>query len=269
MAAFETLAFCVQEGVASIELNRPKVLNALNARMADELIEALALVRGDPTARVLVLHGAGGAFCAGGDLRDTDAAGPRSAAQGAAVMERFQRLTLALHDMDRPVIAAADGAAYGAGLSLLLLADIVLLSDRARLCLAFQRIGLLPDCGALFTLPRHVGLQRAKALAFSAREIGAAEAQHMGLALEVLSVPALLPRAMEMARAFCKASDTSTPLLKRALDASLQSDLPTMLALEASAQALALSSGYVAEAARRFADKAPPLFAWPGDPGRP
>jgi 2-(1,2-epoxy-1,2-dihydrophenyl)acetyl-CoA isomerase len=263
---FETLLFEVHEGVATVTLNRPRALNALNARMADELVQAVEAVRANAQVRVLLLTGAGGTFCAGGDVRDTSAAGPRTAAQGTAGMDRYRRLTMALHELDRPVIAVADGVAFGAGFSLLLLADIVLLGEGVRLCMAFQRIGLLPDCGALFTLPRAVGMQRAKELMFSGREIGAKEAQGMGLALEVLPAAELQPRAQAMARALCTASPVAVPLLKRALNASLQSDLPAMLALEATGQGVALSSDYLTEAARRFAAREPAQFGWPPAP---
>jgi 2-(1,2-epoxy-1,2-dihydrophenyl)acetyl-CoA isomerase len=178
-------------------------------------------------------------------------------------MERYSRLTLALHGLEIPVIAAAHGVAFGAGFSLLLLADIVLLASNARLCMAFERIGLVPDCGALFTLPRSVGLQRAKELMFSAREITAEEARGMGIALEVLPADALLPRALQMAAAFRGASPVAQAMAKRALNASLQSDLGTMLSIEETSQAVALSGDYVAEAARRFAAKEPAQFRWP------
>lgn len=262
MSGSETILFSVDEGVASIVLNRPNALNALNARMADELVEALTAVQENPDARVVLLEGAGGAFCSGGDVRDTSAAGPRTATHARAGMERYRRLTLALHDLDKPVIAAADGVAFGAGFSLLLLADMVLLSERARLCMAFQRIGLLPDCGALYTLPRAVGVQRAKELILSGREVQAGEALSLGLAMEVVPPMKLPSRARQLARALCGASPSAVPLTKRALNASMQSDLSTMLALEASGQGVALSSDYLAEAARRFASKQPPLFSW-------
>lgn len=263
MTQYETIKLQLNDGVAVLTLNRPRSLNALNARMAIELSRAIALLKEDAQVRALVLRGEGRGFCAGGDMRSTVASGPRSAEAALQVMEPFHRLVSALAGFDRPVIMAAHGAAYGAGFSLLLLADIVLLGEDARLCLAFQRVGLLPDCGALYTLPRIVGLQRAKALVFSGREIGAAEAVGMGLALEALPAEALIPRALEMGRAFCDASGTALRLAKRALDASLQSDLPAMLAIEASSQAVALASPYVAEAAERFARGEAPRFRWP------
>ncbi len=263
MVEFSTILFSVDSGVATLTLNRPKALNALSPLMADEIVQALALVRADESVRALVLHGAGGAFCAGGDVRNTKAAGPRPATQAYATMDRYKRLATDLHSLDKPVVAAADGVAFGAGFSLLLLADIVLLSDRARLCMAFQRIGLLPDCGALFTLPRAVGLQRAKELIFSAREINAAEAQGMGLALEVVAPEDLLPRALQMARAFSGNATMAFSLTKRALNVSMHSDFDSMMTLEASGQALALSGEYLEEAARRFAAKQPAQFVWP------
>lgn len=266
MAEFETLLYAVDAGVATLTLNRPAFKNAIDAKMADELGELLSSIRRDTDVRALVLQGAGGAFCAGGDVRGMNQSGPRSSAQVRSGMERYRRLTVELHGLDRPVIAAVDGVAFGAGFSLALLADIVLLSDRARLSMVFQRIGLVPDCGALYTLPRIVGMQRAKELVFSAREIGPAEALSMGIAMEVLPAGALLARAQEMARSFCGASATALSAGKLSLNASLQSDLPTMLELEACAQAVAASSDYLKEAARRFVAKEAPQFRWPDAP---
>lgn len=252
MTGFETLACEVRDGIATLTLDRPARLNAIDRRMADEIPDALAALGADPAVRVLILRGAGGNFSAGGDVKDMAALGPRTHAEALAGMARYRRLALALHGFERPVIAAADGVAYGAGMSLLLLADLVLLSDRARLCLAFQRIGLVPDCGALFTLPRRIGLQQAKALAFTAREIGPHEALALGFALEVLSPDALDARARALATEIAAGPAFSLALAKRALDASLQSDLPTVLALEAESQAAALvSDGHREALARR------------------
>lgn len=263
MNEFETILFRRDLGVATITLNRPTARNALSVRMANELCDALAAIRSDATVRAVVLHGAGNAFCAGGDVRATHQAGQRTSEDVHAVFECFRRLTMALHDMDRPVIAAADGVAYGAGFSLLLLSDIVLLSTRARLCMAFQRIGLVPDCGAMFTLPRAIGLQRAKDLMFSAREVQADEALQLGLAMEILPPEGLLPRAAQLANAFCGASPAAVRTCKRGLDASLQSDMETVLTMEAAFQSISLASEYTKEAASRFMAKQPLRFEWP------
>ncbi len=228
--------------VATITLNRPASLNALSRRMADELTDALGKLATDAHVRVLVLRGAGHAFCSGGDVRDMAGAGPRGADESLRGMDRYRRMTLALHEFRHPVIAAVDGVAFGAGMSIALLADLVLLSDRARLCMVFQRVGLIPDCGALYTLPRIVGVQQAKALALTAREINATEAHAMGLSLEVVPWQQLEARALDLAQSIAKGSSVSLALTKQALDASLQSDLATMLTMEASGQAVALAS---------------------------
>ncbi|WP_048440251.1 enoyl-CoA hydratase/isomerase family protein [Caenimonas sp. SL110] len=242
-------------GIATITLNRPASLNALSRRMADELTDALGQLSADASVRVLVLRGAGHAFCSGGDVRDMAGAGPRSADESLQGMERYRRMTLALHEFRQPVIAAVDGVAFGAGMSIALLADLVLLSDRARLCMVFQRVGLIPDCGALYTLPRLVGLQQAKALALTAREINACEAHAMGLALEVVPWQQLHARALQLAQSIAKGSPIALSLTKQALDASLQSDLSTMLALEAAGQAVALTSPQHHLAAQAFVRK--------------
>jgi enoyl-CoA hydratase/carnithine racemase len=154
--------------------------------------------------------------------------------------------------------------------SLALLADLMLVSSRARLAMVFHRIGLVPDVGAWYTLPRAVGLQRAKELIYSAREFGADEAVRMNMALEVTAPEALLPRALQLAQSLAMSSPTAFSLSKQALQASLQSDFNTMLEMEATAQAVAGSSEYFREAIRRFAAREPAQFNWPRiDKGTP
>lgn len=263
MTPFDTLQLDVGGGIARLTLNRPEARNAISRRMADELTQAVRGLQAREDVRALVLHGAGEHFCAGGDVKGMGDAGPRDLAEARQGMARYRHMTEALYGFDRPVIAAVDGVAYGAGFSLLLLADMVLLSERARLCMVFGRVGLVPDCGALHTLPRVVGLQRAKELVFSARELRAPEALSLGLAMEVLPAEALLDRAMALAAALREASPLALSLAKRGLNRSLDEDLPAALEAEAQAQAQALCSGAHAEAVRRFAARLPPRFAWP------
>ena len=261
----ETLEYVCADGVATITLNRPQARNALNAAMVGELDTLLGQISRDDSVRALILTGAGGAFCAGGDVRSMHAA-PRSAQDWRTGMRRAHRVVRAIHGLDRPVIAAVDGVAFGAGFSLALLADIVLVSSRARFCMAFGRVGLVPDYGALYTLPRVVGLQRAKELVFSAREVAAEEARSMGLALEVHAPENLMPRALEMARALSGASPQALSLAKDALNASLGHELDAMLQMEASGQGIAGSTEYALDAFRRFAEKQPGRFQWPKPP---
>lgn len=249
------------KGVAILTLNRTRAKNALDPGLRDALIVQLTHAREDDSVRAVVLTGAGVDFCSGGDVRGMNQ-GAHSHQQLRARMQSYHPLLLALQQLDKPLIAAVDGVAFGAGFSLALWADIVLASDRARFSMVFQRIGLVPDLGALYMLPRVLGLQRARELTFSGRELGADEAQRIGLVLEVHPADALLPRALQMAASFTGASSLALSLSKRALQASLQSDLPTMLELEADAQALARGSEYHVEAVRRFAAKEAPQFQW-------
>ena len=251
-------------GVAVVTLNRPQAKNAIDAPTTDALTAVLRELRADAEIRAVVLTGAGGDFCAGGDVKGMGEAGSRTPEQRRAGMARYRELALALQGLDKPLIAAVDGVAFGAGLSMALYADLVLVSTRIRMAMVFHRIGLVPDVGAWYTLPRAVGLQRAKELIYSAREFGAEEAVRMGLALEAVEPDQLMPRALGLAESLAGASPTAFSLSKRALAATLQSDLESMLEMEASAQAIAGSSEYFREAIRRFAAKEPAQFRWPG-----
>jgi len=263
-ATATALDLVVDAGVATLTLNRPTSMNALDPAAVTALGDLFARLRRDPEVRVLLITGAGGHFCAGADVKSMQG-DVRTPQERRISMDRSARICTELLGFDKPVIAAADGVAFGAGFSLLLLSDLVLVSERVRLSMVFHRIGLVPDFGAFYTLPRVVGLQRAKELVFSAREVGAEEALRLGIAMEVHSPEALLPRAQALARSLTGASATALSVSKRALQASLGADLATVLELEASGQALAGASDYLREAARRFAAREPSQFQWPAN----
>jgi len=250
-------------GVAVLTLSRPGAKNAIDAAMADSLSGLLHELRADDSVRALVLAGAGGNFCAGGDIKGMNNEAQRTVEERRAGMVRYRDLVERFATFNKPLVCAVDGVAFGAGLSMALWADIVLVSPRVRLAMAFHRIGLVPDLGAWYTLPRVVGFSRARELIYSAREFGAEEAVHMGLALESLPTEALIPRAIALAQAFEGVSPTAFSLSKAALAATLQSDLSTMLEMEACAQAIAGSSTYFREAVRRFVAREPATFQWP------
>lgn len=263
-SAGTALDLVVEGGVATLTLNRPTAMNALDPAAVTALGDLFAGLRRNPDVRVLVMTGAGGHFCAGADVKAMQG-DMRTPQERRTSMERSARICAELLAFDRPVIAAADGVAFGAGFSLLLLSDLVLVSTRVRLSMVFHRIGLVPDFGAFYTLPRVVGLQRAKELVFSAREVGADEALRLGIAMESHEPQALMPRAQAMARSLVGASPTALSVSKRALQASLGADLGTVLEMEASGQALAGSSDYLREAARRFSTREPAQFQWPSN----
>jgi 2-(1,2-epoxy-1,2-dihydrophenyl)acetyl-CoA isomerase len=254
--------FEVTDQVATLTLDSPHNRNALGAAMRVELAEAVRTVHQDRRIRALVITGAGGQFCSGGDLRSMG----QAALDAQAWRERMQDLhgwLQTLIALDRPVIAAVDGAAHGAGFSLALAADIVIATPRARFCMSFMRVGLVPDCGALYTLPRVVGTQRAKELMLSAREVGADEALRLGIAMELQPPETLAARAQALARSFVQASPTAVGLVKRAVAAG-EPDLAALLDREASAQAVAASTEWHREAVARFLAKEAPRFQWPG-----
>lgn len=259
-AANRTVLVAVAAGVATLTLNRPERKNALDLAMRGELADAVHAIRADRSVRAVLLKGAGGAFCSGGDLGSMKI---ESAEAGRNRLDDLHAWLQILLTLDRPVIAAVDGVAYGAGFSLALAADYIVVSRRARFCMPFIRVGLLPDSASLYTLPRAVGMQRAKEILFSAREIGAEEARAIGIAAEVVEVDALDRRAEEVARALAGASPTMIGLTKRTLNASFESDLPSMLERESAGQGIAFMTDYHREAVQRFAEKATPLFSWP------
>lgn len=253
----------IENGVATLTLDNPGRKNALSASALGELADAVESLNCDATVRALVLCGAGGDFCAGGDVSAMQGGAQVDTASVRRRMIESQRPCAALAAFDKPVIAAVDGVAYGAGFSLALMADFIVASDRARFCLAFARMGLLPDLGALHTLPRMIGAQRTRELVYSARELPAREAQALGLVLDVLPAEALGARAQELALAMSTQSPEAFAMTKRLLAQTFERDFGALLDAEAGAQAIALTSPYLREAAARFARKEPPAFRWP------
>lgn len=248
-------------------LNRPQQRNALSVAMREGLARAVADVANDRTVRAVLVRGAGEHFCAGGDVQAMASGEEDTPEKRLARMRSYHPLIVGLAQLDRPVVAAIDGAAFGAGFGLALLADIVLVSSRARLCMAFQRLGLVPDFGATYTLPRVVGLQRAREIFLSAREIHSQEAVQLGIALECVSPDRLHVRAREIAQALSQASPLAVGLTKRALHASFGSSLPDMLEVESSAQAVAATSDYARRAFDTFVRREPSAFRWPSPQG--
>lgn len=256
----ETIHFEIREQVATLTLDQAATRNALSPTMREEIAEVVQTIKRDRDIRALVITGANGHFCSGGDLRNIATAG----LDNQGWRERMQALHDWLRDLialDRPVIAAVDGAAYGAGFGLALAADFVIATPRARFCVSFLKVGLVPDCGTFYTLPRIVGAQRAKELMLSAREVGADEAVRLGIAMELQPPERLLARAQQIAASFVHASPLAVSLVKRALAAG--GDLAAQLEFEADAQALAMGTAVHKDAVQDFLSKRPPRFSWP------
>ena len=258
---FQTLTYEVKGRTGVITFTRPDVRNALDLAMREEIAALLPRIRADRDLRSLILTGSGGAFCAGGDLKSlTEEERP--------VELNRERIALLhtwfteLSNLELPVIAAVDGPAYGAGFNLALAADFVLATPRARFCAVFGRIGLVPDLGGFFLLPRIVGLARAKELVMTARSLGAEEARDLGIVLEIHQPEALAEAALAFARRFDEASRLATGMSKTILNQALHSDQRGLADMEAMAQALCLASDYHKQAVQRFLDKRPLAFDW-------
>ena len=247
------------DGVATVTLNRPEARNALNLEMREELEVALHGLEAEPDVRVLVLRGAGGHFCAGGDVKFMQTH-PMTAADGQGRVEAMNRAVRALADFRTPTIAMVDGFAVGAGCNLALACDLVVASDRARFGEVFARIGLIPDGGGAYLLPRRVGLAKAKELCFTADVVEAAEALRIGLVNRVVPAAELEAQTLTLARRIAEGPPRVHAMAKSLLNRSLALDLETSLAWEALAQGMMIESEDHREGLTAFFEKRPPRF---------
>jgi len=242
-----------------IRINRPERRNAFDLEVREGIAQAVFEARDDDSVRAVVITGAEGVFCAGGDLRSLSEA-KRPVFKDRDRIRRLHAWFRELVNLEKPVIAAVDGPAFGAGFNLALACDFVLATPRARFCAVFGRIGLVPDLGGFFLLPRIVGLQRAKDLVFSAREVDAGEASDLGIVMRVVPVENLLPEALALAARYHDASTEALGIAKNILNRSFNLDQDTLAELESSAQALAIHTAYHDEAVANFLQKQPLRF---------
>jgi len=237
-----------------IRINRPERRNAFDLDVRQGLADAVIEARDDDTVRAVVITGTQGVFCAGGDLKSLSEA-KRPVFKDRDRIRRLHTWFHALVNLEKPVIAAVDGPAFGAGFNLALACDFIVASERARFCAVFGRIGLVPDLGGFFLLPRIVGLQRAKDLVFSAREIGVDEALQLGIAFRKVPHAQLEQNALALAEQYHAASTDALGIAKNILNRSFNLDQDTLAELESSAQALALHTEYHDRAVADFLAK--------------
>jgi enoyl-CoA hydratase/carnithine racemase len=254
----ESVLYVKHNDVATLTLNRPKTRNAIDGEMRRALAKTVSEIRSDRDVKVVILAGSDGAFCSGGDIRSMTS--DNSAENARDRMISLQGCIRDLSELDRPIIAAVDGPAYGAGLGLALTADLILASERARFCLSFLRLGAVPDCGVFYSLPRIVGTHIAKQLAFSTREFDAQQAKDMGIVFEIQSKDNILRRAQDIATELSKLPLASLALTKKIFNASLDSSMDAMFEMEAMGQGIARSTAFHLESANRFRNKQPLLF---------
>jgi 2-(1,2-epoxy-1,2-dihydrophenyl)acetyl-CoA isomerase len=246
-------------GVLTLTMNRPTVLNSCNRRMVSELRDAFEGAASDQAVRAVLLTGAGRAFCAGQDLAEAvPAEGP--VPDIGDIVEGYNGLVLAIRRLEKPVVAAVNGTAAGAGASLALACDIVVAADSASFIQAFIKIGLVPDTGGTFVLPRLVGLARATSLMMLGTKVTAPQAKEWGMIHEVVPGAALMETAGGLARDLATQPTRGLGLIKRALNASMANDLPAQLELEAALQREAGHSTDYIEGVRAFQEKRAPAF---------
>jgi 2-(1,2-epoxy-1,2-dihydrophenyl)acetyl-CoA isomerase len=244
--------------VATLMLDRPEALNALTIPMKVALRAALERIAADRAVRAVILTGAGRAFCAGQDLAERER--PDAAPLDEELRERYNPIIRALRSMGQPVIAAVNGVAAGAGASLAFACDLRIAAAEARFVLAFGRIGLVPDSGATWFLPRLVGAARAAEIALVGDPIPADEALRVGLVSRVVPAGDLLAEARAIADRVAAGAPLAIALTKGALDRSWSIDVETALDGEAKLQGIAGASADHAEGLAAFREKREPRF---------
>lgn len=259
--SFEHILFTIEQGVATLTLNRPEQLNSFNAQMHKEVREALKQVRQNPEVRCLLITGSGRGFCAGQDLGDRNVA-PGAAAPdlGESIEKNYNPLIRALRDLPMPVICAVNGVAAGAGANIALACDITLAAKSASFIQAFCKIGLVPDSGGTWTLPRAVGMARAKALALLGDRLSAEQAEQWGMIWRCVDDAALQDEALKLARQLATQPTYGLALIKRALNASASNSFDEQLDLERDLQRLAGRSEDYREGVAAFMEKRTPEF---------
>jgi 2-(1,2-epoxy-1,2-dihydrophenyl)acetyl-CoA isomerase len=257
--ALQTLLFDLSEGVATVTLNRPEALNATNDQLYQELAELIRELGDNDEVGCVILTGAGRGFCAGADVKsmnpDMKLLARRRRHRGI-----LNNVLRPLYMLEKPVIAAVNGPAVGAGFNIALAADMIIASDRAVFSQIFTRLGLVPDLGGMYLLTRVVGLNKAKELCFTARKIDAAEALALGIVNRVVPAEELMAAARALALEIAAGPPTSLAMIKTLLNKSSTSTLEQMLEYESYAQTLAYTTTEHREGVAAFREKRSPDF---------
>jgi len=256
---YQTLFQSRSGAVTTVTLNRPAARNALDLVMRRELTAVLDEIEADAEVRVLILTGAGGHFCSGGDVK-TMREKRHTAAEGRGRVELLNAMVQRLVSFPKPTIAMVDGYAVGAGSNLALCCDLIVASERAKFGELFWKIGLVPDGGGTWLLPRVVGLARAKELIFTADIIDAAEAARIGLVNRVVPLADLERTTQALAAKIAAGPPAVLKMAKHMVNRAATSDLASALDLEAFSQGIAIASEDHQEGLAAFFEKRPPRF---------
>ncbi|MBI5117910.1 enoyl-CoA hydratase/isomerase family protein [Candidatus Poribacteria bacterium] len=258
---FTTLKYEISDAVATITLDRPQVLNAMNRELMDDFNNVFEIAGADRAVRAVVLTGAGRGFCSGADLKSLFAE-PEAGEPiiFKSYLRRVNELIIRIMRLEKPVIAAVNGPAVGAGCNIALACDIIYMGREAYLSEIFVKRGLVPDFGGLYLLTRYVGLAKAKELIFTGERVSGDEALKLGIVNRVFTAKRLLPEAMKFARQMAAGPTAAIALAKLGIHRGLDGGMDAVLEYEALAQAVIRTTGDTFEALSAFLEKREPKF---------
>jgi len=254
-----TLLVKTDQGVATILLNRPEKFNAMDEDSIRESTEALKRLALDDSIRAVIITGAGSAFCAGAD-RDSHIFSMNGSQEFWIFMQMINEMILTIRNMPKPVIAAVNGPAVGGGCNVALACDIIIAAQSSYFCQIYSKIGIHPDAGGTYFLPRLVGSARACELMFTGRAVNAAEALEIGMINRVVTSEQLLDTAQDLARKMARRSPMAIKMIKSSIYSSLKSDLETVLEQEAKAVSILMFTDDHREAMAAIDEKRQPVF---------
>jgi enoyl-CoA hydratase/carnithine racemase len=260
--AYKCLVYDVKDQIATLTLNRPERLNALGDTLREDLQDAINKATADPDVRVLVITGAGRGFCSGGDVksmseREKSGEKPPPVERWAPIRDR---IILAMRDCPKPIIAAINGAAAGAGMNLALACDMRIASSAAKFSQAFVKRGLHPDWGGTWFLPRIVGTAKACELIFTGDSLDAAQALELGIVNAVVAPEALMAETHKLARKIADGPPVAIQLAKRAIYHNQDADLRSALEFETFAQGISRDTDDAKEGVKAFIEKRAAVF---------
>jgi len=257
--SYSFIRYEARDGVATIALNRPDALNSLTDDMKRELLDALKSAERDDAVRAIVLTGEGRGFCAGEAL-DPDLVKSPEPPVDKTLRNFYHPVIEKMRGMEKPIVAAVNGTCAGAGVSLAMAADLRLASDKASFLMAFVKIGLVPDAGGTYFLPRLVGMSKAVEMCMTGDKVDAAEAERIGLVNRVVPQAELAAEAAKLAAKLAVLPTKAIGLMKRAFQRSYRATLDDQLAYEANLQAIAARTDDFHEGVQAFLDKRPAAF---------